>query len=98
MVIALVTITKTSFFRIFFAKWQFPLTQNIVFTNQAAKSDLPNVKIEGEIFDGGEERFKKSGDDADELKKDEKSEPSIQSSSLGSESVPDSPASQISQR
>ena len=49
------------------------------------------VKVEA---DSGEEKLKKCEDD---LKKEDKAELSIQSS-FGSESVPDSPASQISQR
>lgn len=60
------------------------------------KPDL-NIKIEPDLEEGdSEDRFKKS-DDPEDLKKEEKSEPSVQGS-FGSESVPDSPASQISQR
>ena len=63
---------------------------------QIVKPDL-HIKIEPESGDfSGEDRFKKN-DEADDLKKEEKSEPSVQGS-FGSESVPDSPASQISQR
>ena len=56
-----------------------------------------NIKIERDLEEtDSEERFKKT-DDLEDLKKEEKSEPSVQSS-FGSESIPDSPASQISQR
>ena len=50
-----------------------------------------DIKVEP---DDSEERFKKCEED---LKREEKAELSVQSS-FGSESVPDSPASQISQR
>ena len=46
------------------------------------------------MADDNEERFKKCEDD---LKREDKAELSVQSS-FGSESIPDSPASQVSQR
>lgn len=56
-----------------------------------------SIKIERDLEEAdSEERFKKT-DDLEDLKKEEKSEPSVQSS-FGSESIPDSPASQTSQR
>lgn len=64
-------------------------------SKKVVKPDL-NIKIEPDLEEGdSEDRFKKS-DDPEDLKKEEKSEPSVQGS-FGSESVPDSPASQISQ-
>ena len=66
------------------------------------KPDL-HLKMESEVDQsgssggGGKERFKKAGEEMEDFRKEDKSEPSTQGS-FGSESVPDSPASQISQR